>query len=743
MEDQKITKELVYEHGITDEEYEKILSILGREPSFTELGVFSVMWSEHCSYKNSRFWLKKFPTTGPSIMVKAGDENAGIIDIGDGLAISFKIESHNHPSAVEPFQGAATGIGGIIRDIFTMGARPIALMDSLRFGRLSRPNVKRLLDGVVRGISHYGNCIGLPTVGGEIYFDETYEGNPLVNVFCLGILKHEDLALGSASGIGNSVYYVGAATGRDGIHGATFASEELTDEDRRPSVQVGDPFMEKLLLEACLELLQTDAVVGIQDMGAAGLTCSTCETASRGNAGIEIELDKVPQREKHMTPYEILLSESQERMLVIVKKGREKEVENIFEKWDLHAVNVGKVTGDTMMRVMFHGEQVVEIPAKALADDAPLYQREYVEPEYYKRLKSMDLSSTAIAADLNGALKTLLADPTIANKSWVYEQYDHMVRTNTVVLPGKADASVIRLKKTEKLLAMKTDCNGRYCYLDPYQGSMIAVAESARNVVCCGAKPLAITDCLNFGNPMKKEIFWQFKNCVEGITEACNKFETPVTGGNVSFYNENPEGAIDPTPVIGMVGLIDKEEHVTTGDFKNIDDTIVLLGPLESGIGGSEYLSLIHGIKGGALPEFDIDLEKRVQDCCLSLIKSGKIQSAHDVSEGGLAVSLAESCILSFDGKKALGASIEIPVSDERIDGIMFGERQSRIVLSVKPQDLEAVTAEAKKFNIPCTVIGKIVSDLLEIRYDGTSIIKESVSELSSVWNRELASAMA
>ncbi|MCD6460527.1 phosphoribosylformylglycinamidine synthase subunit PurL [bacterium] len=743
MEDKKITKELVYEHGITDGEYEKILSILGREPSFTELGVFSVMWSEHCSYKNSKYWLKKFPTTGPSIMVKAGDENAGIIDIGDGLAVSFKIESHNHPSAVEPFQGAATGIGGIIRDIFTMGARPIALMDSLRFGKLSKPNVKRLLDGVVGGISHYGNCIGLPTVGGEIYFDETYEGNPLVNVFCLGILKHEDIALGCARGIGNSVYYVGAATGRDGIHGATFASEELTDEDRRPSVQVGDPFMEKLLLEACLELLQTDAVVGIQDMGAAGLTCSTCETASRGNAGIEIHLDKIPQREKKMSPYEILLSESQERMLVIVKKGREKEVENIFKKWDLHAVNVGKVTDGNMMRVFFHGDMVVEIPAKSLADDAPVYRREYVEPEYFNRLKNMDLSGVKIPADLSDCLKILLSDPTIADKSWVYEQYDYMVRTNTVVLPGKADASVIRLKKTDKLLALKTDCNGRYCYLDPYQGAMAAVAESARNVVCCGAKPLAVTDCLNFGNPMKKEIFWQFKNCVEGIIKACNKFETPVTGGNVSFYNETSNGAIDPTPVIGMVGLIDKEEYVTTSGYKNIGDTIVLLGPLDSSIGGSEYLSLIHNIKGGALPEFDIDLEKRVQDCCLFLIKSGIIQSAHDISEGGLAVSLSESCILGSGEKQFLGASIEISLLDERIDGILFGERQSRIIISIKPQDLESVIAQADTFGIPCTVLGKVVPDLLEIRYDGETIIREPVSGLSSVWNRELASSMA
>ncbi|MDX9702973.1 MAG: phosphoribosylformylglycinamidine synthase subunit PurL [Candidatus Auribacterota bacterium] len=745
MKEQEVTLDLVLEHGLTEEEYKLICSILGRQPNFTELGVFSVMWSEHCSYKNSRFWLKKFPTTGPRIMVKAGDENAGIIDIGSGLAISFKIESHNHPSAVEPFQGAATGIGGIIRDIFTMGARPIALMDSLRFGKLSTPNVRRLLDGVVRGISHYGNCIGIPTVGGEIYFDPTYEGNPLVNVFCLGIMRHEDMALGRASGVGNSVYYVGAATGRDGIHGATFASEELNEksEERRPSVQVGDPFMEKLLLEACLELLQTDAVVGIQDMGAAGLTCSTCETASRGGAGIEIELAKVPQREKGMIPYEILLSESQERMLVIVKKGREEEVEAIFNKWDLHAANIGHVTDDGMMRVLFNGQKVVEIPAKQLAEDAPIYQREFKEPAYYKKCKSEDLSAIAQPLSYGDILKKLLGDPTIADKRWVYEQYDHMVITNTVVAPGVSDAAVLRLKECEKLLAMKTDCNGRYCYLDPYIGGMIAVAEAARNVVCCGAKPLAITDCLNFGNPMKEEIFWQFKNCVEGIAEACRQFETPVTGGNVSFYNENPRGAVDPTPVIGIVGLIDTQDHVTTASFKKPGDVVILLGPIESGIGGSEYLAIAHGKKTGALPEFDIELEKRVQSVCLKLIRDGKIKSAHDISEGGLAVALAESCILGGVDSTALGASVDLPATSQRLDGVLFGERQSRILISVDPSDVMYVDDFAKNNNVPVYKLGTVENERLQISCSGKILIDERIADIAKVFRSELESCMS
>ncbi|RJP56577.1 MAG: phosphoribosylformylglycinamidine synthase subunit PurL [Candidatus Auribacter fodinae] len=736
MKEQEVTLQVALEHGLTEQEFSTICSILGRTPNFTELGVFSVMWSEHCSYKNSRAWLKKFPTTGPSVMVKAGDENAGIIDIGDGLAVSFKIESHNHPSAVEPFQGAATGIGGIIRDIFTMGARPIALMNSLRFGKLSAPNVRRLLDGVVRGISHYGNCIGIPTVGGEIYFDSTYEGNPLVNVFCLGILKHEDIALGKASGVGNSVYYVGAATGRDGIHGATFASEELNEasEDRRPSVQVGDPFMEKLLVEACLELLQTDAVVGIQDMGAAGLTCSTCETASRGGAGIEIELAKVPQREKGMIPYEILLSESQERMLVIVKKGSESEVEAIFDKWDLHAVNIGQVTDDGKMRVKFHGETVVDVPAKALADEAPVYHRAFKEPAYYKQQQIINLANVREPVSYAATFKSLLSNPSIASKKWVYEQYDHMVMTNTVVLPGKADAAVIRLKGTEKLLAITTDCNGRYCYLDPYIGGQIAVAEAARNVVCSGGKPIGVTDCLNFGNPMKEEIFWQFKNCIEGVADACKAFNIPVTGGNVSFYNENPRGAVDPTPVIGLVGLIESQNHVTTAGFKNAGDTIILLGPLDSTIGGSEYLAQEHGIKGGKLPEFDMKLEKAVQSFCYELIKNGLVKSAHDCAEGGLAVTLAECAIIGSEKGMHLGAKVALPDTGNRADSILFGERQSRIIITVNKEHTENIVKQAQQKQIPANIIGSVVSDRFELKYANKVLIEESVSSIHDIY---------
>lgn len=745
MKEQKVTPEIVKEHGLTEEEFSKVCQILGREPNFTELGVFSVMWSEHCSYKNSRHWLKKFPTTGKNVMVKAGDENAGIIDLGDGLATSFKIESHNHPSAVEPFQGAATGIGGIIRDIFTMGARPIALMNSLRFGKLSTPNVKRLLDGVVRGISHYGNCIGIPTVGGEVYFDPTYEGNPLVNVFCLGIVKHDDIALGKASGVGNRVYYVGAATGRDGIHGATFASEELDEnsEDRRPSVQVGDPFMEKLLVEACLELLQTDAVVGIQDMGAAGLTCSICETASRGDSGIVVDLDLVPQREKGMIPYEILLSESQERMLVIVEKGKEKIVEAIFEKWDLHAVNIGQVNDNGLMKINWHGETVVEIPAKQLADDAPLYVREYQEPAYYQKLKNIDISVIKQPDNYNDVLLSLLSDPSIANKKWVYEQYDHMVRTNTVILPGRADAAIIRLKKTNKMLAISTDCNGKYCYLDPYQGALTAFAESARNVVCCGAKPLAITDCLNFGNPMKPEIFWQFKNCVEGIIKACEVFDIPVTGGNVSFYNENPNGAVDPTPVIGMVGIIDNPEHLTTAGFKDDGDSILLIGNLESTIGGSDYLQNIHSIKGGKLPKFNIDFEKKVQDLCLQLITTGKVKSAHDISEGGLAIALAESCIIDSDEGKTSGAEIRLPESLDRLDGILFGEAQSRIIISADQKDTDSILDIAKKAAVPVSVLGTVRQGSLKISQKNITIIDQPVKSLLNAWKPILDNCMA
>ncbi len=604
--DPPITPDLVKKHGILPDEYERIQKILGREPNFTELGIFSVMWSEHCSYKNSRRELKKFPTTGPNILVKAGEENAGVVDIGDGWAVAFKIESHNHPSAIEPFQGAATGVGGIIRDIFTMGARPEFLLNSLRFGPIvgqvsnlpadekrkleTCATIKanrRLFAGVIAGISHYGNCIGVPTIGGEIYFDESFEGNPLVNVFCLGVLRHEQLARGAASGVGNPVFYVGAETGRDGLAGAAFASRELTEESRedRPAVQVGDPFKEKLLLEACLELLATDAVAGIQDMGAAGLTCSTCETASRGGTGVEIDLAKVPKRETGMTPYETLLSESQERMLIIAKKGQEQIVRDIFEKWDVPCAEIGRVTDDGMMRVLNDGAVAAEIPAKPLADEAPLYSREAKRPPSRRRAAAISRRLPEIDA-IDAAPSRLLADPTIASKNWVYRQYDHMVRTGTVVRPG-SDAAVFHVRAANKFLAATTDCNSLYCSLDPREGGRIAVAEAARNLTCSGAVPLAVTDNLNFGNPYKPENFWQLRECVEGVAETCRAFGTPVIGGNVSLYNESPAGVVDPTPTVAMVGLIEKEEHITTQLFKKPGDIVILIGDEGVATGGA------------------------------------------------------------------------------------------------------------------------------------------------------------
>src|SRR5881409_2317180 len=587
-DDPVVTAELVKRHGLTEEEFERIKKILGREPNFTELGIFSVMWSEHCSYKNSRKELKKFPTAGRNILVKAGEENAGVVDIGDGWAVAFKMESHNHPSAIEPFQGAATGVGGIIRDIFTMGARPEFCLNSLHFGPITgnSQNVAancRLFTGVVSGIPHYGNCVGIPTIGGEIYFDESFEGNPLINVFCLGVLRHDQLARGTAEGAGNPVFYVGAETGRDGLAGAAFASRELTEQSRedRPAVQVGDPFKEKLLLEACLELLARDAVAGIQDMGAAGLTCSTCETASRAGSGIEIDLAKVPKREPGMTPYEILLSESQERMLIIARHGKEDVVREVFEKWDVPCAEIGRVTSDGIMCVRNNGEVAAEILAKALAEEAPLYSREAKVPaaEVAEDAEIIRKISALSASSVIESLRQVLRDPTIASKNWVYRQYDHTVRTGTIVKPG-SDAAVFFVRYANKILAATTDCNSLYCRLDPREGGKIAVAEAARNLTCSGAKPLAVTDNLNFGNPYKPENFWQLREAVEGVAEACRAFGTPVAGGNVSLYNESPVGVVDPTPTIAMVGLIDKEEHITTQCFKNDGDTIILVGEI-------------------------------------------------------------------------------------------------------------------------------------------------------------------
>ncbi len=742
-----VTPELVAKHGLTPEEFERIRKILGREPNFTELGIFSVMWSEHCSYKNSRKELRKFPTTGPKILVKAGEENAGVVDIGDGWAIAFKIESHNHPSAIEPFQGAATGVGGIIRDIFTMGARPEFCLNSLHFGPITDSSGgglgrkktdlagdtpaattaqiaanRRLFTGVVSGIAHYGNCIGVPTIGGEIYFDESFEGNPLVNVFCLGVLRHEQLARGAARGVGNPVFYVGAETGRDGLAGAAFASRELTEESRedRPAVQVGDPFKEKLLLEACLELLACGAVAGIQDMGAAGLTCSTCETASRGGSGIEIDLAKVPKRESGMTPYELLLSESQERMLIIAKRGKENLIREIFDKWDVPCAEIGRVTDDGMMRVHDNGSIAAEIPAKPLADEAPLYAREAKPPAPVTGVSDPGFNDLP-KIDNHEALRQLLRDPTIASKNWVYRQYDHTVRTGTVVKPG-SDAAVFFVRYANKILAATTDCNSLYCRLDPREGGKIAVAEAARNLTCSGARPLAVTDNLNFGNPYKPENFWQLREAVEGIAEACRAFGTPVTGGNVSLYNESPAGVVDPTPTIAMVGLVDKEEHITTQWFKKDGDAILLIGEIGNEIGGSQFLKIYHGRKQGPPPVVDLAHEIKIQNAVRDLIREGLVKSAHDCSEGGFAVTLAECC---FNPEGLLGAEINVAhASGLRTDqnrkleacATLFNESQSRIVISVAANNMGRTMSTLRQYGVPFRQLGKVGGDELRIR---------------------------
>jgi len=768
MTHQAITPELVKQHGLTPEEYDRIKGILGREPSYTELGIFSVMWSEHCSYKNTRPLLKGFPTKSPRILVGAGEENAGIIDIGDNIAIAFKIESHNHPSAVEPFQGAATGVGGIIRDIFTMGARPICALNSLRFGNLSSPEVRRLFSGVVAGIAHYGNCFGIPTIAGEVYFDKSYEGNPLVNAFCLGVLRHEQIARGAAKGIGNPVFYVGPATGRDGLAGAAFASQDLTEESaeqQRGAVQVGDPFMEKLVMEACLELLATGAVAGIQDMGAAGLTCSTCETAARAGTGIEIELSKVPQRAPNMTPYEIMLSESQERMLIIVKRGREAEVQRIFDKWDLPWAEVGTVTDSGRMVVRNHGQVVADIPAKKLADEAPIYHREAREPAYLTQMRAFRWETDTTDPVAN--LKTLLAWPSIASKNWVYRQYDHMVRDGSAVCPG-SDAAVVRIKAdslpplpadaakkdekvVEKFVAMSVDCNAAYVYLDPYQGGRIAVAEAARNLACSGAVPLGTTDNLNFGNPHNPEIFFQLKESVRGLAEACRVFNAPVTGGNVSLYNQNPDGAIDPTPTVAMVGIIDKPEHITTQWFKDEGDAIILLGDLADkedpmhGLGGSAYLQAVHSVKSGTPPRIDLERENELHQGLRSLIYGGGIKSAHDCSEGGLAVALAESCIshqVARDTPSLLGAEIDLSAfGDARLDSLLFGEFQTRIIVSCKALDAVKIVERAKLLGLSATKLGTARGNSFVIK-TRRGIYTWDVAELHDLWWNSIARLM-
>src|SRR3989440_5039313 len=774
MDSQTITTEVVAAHNLTQEEYARIVKLLGREPTFVELGVFSVMWSEHCSYKSSKVHLRRLPTRNERVVVPPG-ENAGVVDIGDGWCAAFKIESHNHPSFIEPFQGAATGVGGILRDIFTMGARPVASMNSLRFGSLDHPGHGRrnrsLLAGVVSGIAHYGNAFGVPTVGGEVAFDDAYSFNPLVNAFALGLVKQDQIFFGKATGVGNPILYVGAKTGRDGIHGATMASAEFDEEalEKRPTVQVGDPFLEKLLLEACLEAMRSGAVAGIQDMGAAGLTCSTCEMAARAGTGIEIDLSLVPQRETGMTAYEMLLSESQERMLIVAHKGREREVIDIFAKWDLDAVIIGQVRDDNRMRVSHNGEVVCDVPVKALTDEAPVYQREMraVVSSFEFRVSSsehetglsesqgvVDDSSSGSETnskletqnsklpDYNAALIKLLSSPNLASKEWVYRQYDHMVRTNTVVLPG-ADAAVVRIKETRHALAVALDGNGRYCSIDPREGAKLIVAEAARNVVCVGAQPIAITNCLNFASPERPEVMWSFSEVIDGMTEACKAFNTPVVSGNVSFYNETEGRGILPTPVIGMLGLIDDVKRVIQPGFKNPGDFIALLGLTREDLSISEYAAVIGGnptVREGAVPLLDLEAEVSVQTACLRAAENGLLRSAHDCSDGGLAVALAECCFSSLN-REVFGAEIDL-TGEYDLATRLFSETPSRIVISFDQSalgDIEEIVAAA---SCPMTILGNVGSDRLRIESDGEEVIQLDVAEMEKTWRTSLAAKL-
>jgi phosphoribosylformylglycinamidine synthase len=759
-----ITPELIREHGIRPEEYAQIQQLLGgREPTLTELGIFSVMWSEHCSYKSSRVHLKRLPTRS-KFVVQGPGENAGIIDIGDGWACAFKIESHNHPSFIEPFQGATTGVGGILRDIFTMGARPVAVMDSLRFGpiedskseaagedaRATRDEIHKnhsIMEGVVSGVASYGNCFGVPNLGGETKFEPCYSGNPLVNAFALGLVRRDQIFYAKAAGEGNPVIYVGAKTGRDGIHGATMASEEFSEasEAKRPNVQVGDPFLEKLLLEACLEAMQTGAIVGIQDMGAAGLTCSTCEMGARGRVGLEIELDRVPQRETGMSAYEIMLSESQERMLLVAEKGREQEVFRVFEKWGLDAVEVGHVTADNVMRVRHHGELVAEIPNEALTDDAPLYKRplERWEPPVEREVPAhIQLTD---ANDLTENFKRLLASPNICGKRWVWQQYDHMVQTNTVEAPGAGDAGVIRIKGTRRGLAMALDGNGRWCYLDPRLGAMHAVAEACRNVACSGATPIGATNCLNFGNPEKPPIMWQFSQVVDGITKACEELEVPVTGGNVSFYNETLGEGIYPTPVLGIVGVLEDVHKTAKTDFREPGRTIVLLRGTEAGditdaqteFGSSEYAKEILGTVWGYPPELELEREAALQKGLIEMIQAGLVESAHDCSSGGLAVALAESAFSQGVGLRVDVASKGLPA-----EFALFGEDASRVVISCDPVQLSGIKEMAGKHGVFLDELGETVPGEVEIKLDGQMVVAASVADLRDVYESALERAL-
>ena len=763
-----ITPEMIREHGLTPEEFEKIKQLLGgREPTRTELGIFSVMWSEHCSYKSSRVHLKRLPTRS-KLVVQGPGENAGIVDIGDGWACAFKIESHNHPSFIEPFQGAATGVGGILRDIFTMGARPVAVMDSLRFGPISTDAELRsagqpgaavptqaeihknhsVMEGVVSGVASYGNCFGVPNLGGEVKFEPCYSGNPLVNAFALGLVRRDQIFYGRASGEGNPVIYVGSKTGRDGIHGATMASEEFSEgsEAKRPNVQVGDPFLEKLLLEACLEAMQTGAIVGIQDMGAAGLTCSTCEMGARGGTGVEIELDRVPQRETGMTPYEIMLSESQERMLLVAQKGREEEVFRIFQKWGLDAVEIGRVTSDARMRVLEHGEVVAEIPNAALTDDAPVYKRPLARWEPPVEREMPEFVKLGASGDFSSQLKRLLASPNICSKRWVWQQYDHMVQTNTVDAPGAGDAGVIRIKGSNRGLAMALDGNSRWCYLDPRLGAMHAVAEAARKVACAGATPIGATNCLNFGNPEKPHIMWQFSQTINGITKACEELDTPITGGNVSFYNETLGEGIYPTPVIGVVGILENVHKSAKMHFAQAGRKIILLRANEAGdavdaeleFGSSEYAKEIFGALWGYPPELDIEKEATLQRALVAIIRAGLAESAHDCSDGGLAVALVESALPG-----GVGLSVRLPGQGVAApEFVLFGEDASRVVLSCDPIHLPRIEQVAEEYGVFADVLGETGSDRVEVSVDGQPVISASVAELRDAYEGALERAL-
>lgn len=734
----KVTLEIALDHGLTEEEFGFIKEKLGRIPTFTEIGVYSVMWSEHCSYKNSIIELKKLPRDGEHLLVEAGEENAGLVDIGDGLGCAFKIESHNHPSAVEPYQGAATGVGGIHRDIFTMGARPVASLNSLRFGSMENPRVRFLLDGVVRGIGDYGNSFGIPVIGGEVYFDESYEGNPLVNAMSIGIVKAGETASAIAKGIGNPVIIVGASTGRDGIHGATFASEEISEESeaKRPSVQVGDPFTEKLLLEASLEALKTGAVIGMQDMGAAGIACSTSEMTAKGEQGMLVDLDKVPAREEGMTAYELLLSESQERMLIVAEKEREQEIIDVYEKWDLHGVVIGEVVDSDKVTYMKDGEIKAEIPAEhlVLGGGAPQYIRETKKPEYLDRTQNFDISSLDHPDDLIDTIKKLLNSPNIASKRWVHEQYDTTVRTNTVTAPGASNSGVIRIKGTNRGLVAKTDCNGRYVYLNPRRGGQIAVVESARNVVCSGGRPLAITNCLNFGNPYKPEVYWTFKEALAGMGDACRALNTPVTGGNVSFYNENPDSAIFPSPIIGMLGLIeDVEKHTMTPALKSEGDVLIYIGADREGLGATEYLKVIHGLTEGDSPVLDIDFEVKLQKSVLSAIQNRLITAAHDISDGGLSITLAEMCIFG-----QMGATIDLSEIGGNKYETFFSEAQSGIVITTSHSNLDQVLTHFQNDEVPAYIIGEAGG--YDLMISGLDPIE--ISEMESIYSSVISNAM-